>query len=126
MSAQNEMSEASTGRRPRWTEAEGRKVVTEWKESGKPLARYAREQQVPHWRLRWWAQRLGEVQGRKTPQTEGQSVDTIELIPAVVRPATVMASSSAMLVRLPEGIAVEMRSVEDVARLVTALRRVDV
>jgi len=101
--------------------------VTAWKESGKPLTRYAREHEVPHWRLRWWAQRLGELQGGKktAPKTQRPDVDAIELIPAVVRPAAATGSSSAVLVRLPEGIAVEMGSVEDVARLVTALRRVD-
>ena len=109
----------------RWTEAEGRKAVTAWKENGQPLARFAREHEVAPWRLRWWAQRLGELQGRptRTSQAKHRSTESIDLIPAVVRPLGLLDAAPTVLVRLQDGIVVEMRSVEDVARLVAALRK---
>lgn len=123
--------------KPRWSESDARLVVEAWRESGKPIETFAREHDVPAWRLRWWAPRL-EAGGATTSVRSAsarpkkrvkvkRSEAEQRLLPVVVSDGRGRAGA-ALVVRLPDGIEVELRDVaelqpEEVGRLVAALRR---
>jgi hypothetical protein len=51
----------SLSRKKRWTEADGRQVIEAWRASGLSIPAFARECGLPHWRIRTWRKRLGDV-----------------------------------------------------------------
>lgn len=85
-----------------WTAAEARQQLTAWKGSGVPLETFARQRGLNGTRLRWWKSRLGDWSGDTSPACAPA------FIPAVVRDAAEAASSSAVTVRLPGGVVVEV------------------
>jgi hypothetical protein len=106
----------------RWTEADAREVVRAWKSSGLSPERFAREHGVSAWRVRWWAPK---VKGEDTPAREPDTSDngSMTFVPAIATASI----GAAIVVRLPDGIEVELRDVaqvepEEVGRLVAALR----
>jgi hypothetical protein len=48
----------------RWTEAEARGVIAEWKQSGKSGRAFAEEQSIEVQRLYWWKKKLGSKLAR--------------------------------------------------------------
>jgi len=59
-----------------WTADEAREVLEAWRESGLPLATFARKRGLTAERLRWWRQRQGDW--------KGAGVATMSLVPAVI------------------------------------------
>ena len=49
----------SVGKEDRWTEAEARRRLEEWRASGQKLAEYARGSGESRDRLEWWKRKLG-------------------------------------------------------------------
>jgi hypothetical protein len=109
----------------RWSESDARVAIDAWRSSGQRLQTFARERGIGAWKLRWWAQKLGAAKG--SPAKKRRSPDEIRFVPALVTSAS-MGEAVAVVVRLPDGIEVELRdaraSAEEVGRLVAVLRRV--
>ena len=102
----------------RWTTAEAQGVLEQWKRSGLPLARFAKQQGYVPERLRWWKLKL-----------ERGSATLLRFVP-VELPASASAAVSARTtspieILVPGGVRLlvpEAVEVGAVARLVAALR----
>ncbi len=94
-------------RAKRWTEAEAREAVGEWRASGLSSAAFARKKGISAMRLPYWCQRLGA--------TSGGDVSFV---------AVPLTSMHAVEVE-HEGVTVRLRElgVEELARLVVAIAR---
>lgn len=112
----------------RWTEREARVALRAWRRSGSSLQAFAREHGISAQRLRWWSQRSRVATTRsKTESNEGVSHESAEFVRAVVV-GHAMQVDVPVVVRLPDGIEIELRDAErasavEVARLVAELRR---
>jgi transposase-like protein len=95
-----------------WKPEDARRVLEEWKQSGGPLSEFARRYGIDPARLYWWRKRLAN---------ESPSVTALALVPATITSA----ASSAITVRLPNEIAIELTSAtpQEVAALVAELTR---
>jgi len=98
----------------RWTREEAEAVLAAWRESGLSMSAYARKQGVKVQRLSWWRRRLDDG---------GQVGEGVRFIPAVVQ-----GRAPAVIVHLPDGIAIETTDVALlpatwVAEVVGALER---
>ena len=108
----------------RWDEGDGRFVVDAWCESGLPMETFAAEHGFGVWRLRQWVSRIEVGVAPEDSADEEQ-----RLVPAVVTVgAEAHASGPALIIRLPDGIEVELRDVarvepEEIGRLVAEVRR---
>lgn len=81
--------------RDAWTADGARRLFEEWRRAGGSLAEFARRHGIAPARLYWWRKRLAE---------EPPGLEALSLVPA-----TVMAAESASaIVRLPNGIAIEV------------------
>lgn len=104
-----------------WKPDEAKSALAALRESGLPLATFARQQGYSAQRLRWWKGRLGD-RGGSAEQTAG-------LVPAIVTGlATVAASEAVVTVRAPGEVVVEIADVVAVpaswvAELVKGLSR---
>jgi hypothetical protein len=76
-----------------WTENDAHAVFAEWRASGDSLPTFARRHGIGVQRLYWWKRRLA---------ASSTSGSTLSLIPA-----TVIGTSAAVTIRLPNGIAIE-------------------
>lgn len=81
-----------------WTEDDARVVLEEWRRSGTSIAVFARERGVSAPRLYWWRRRLSPDGARPSP---------VSLVPATIVSAV---TTAAVVIRLPNGIAVELAS----------------
>lgn len=114
----------------RWDEADGRLAVDAWRESGLSIEAFAREHGFGGWRLRWWASKVEKVSlAKPTSTTKSELADEQRLVPAVVRfDAHSQADGPAIILRLPDGMEVELRDVvrvepEEIGRLIAEVRR---
>jgi len=110
---------ARSQERRRWSPGEAQGVLEQWKRSGLPLARFARQQGYGVQRLQWWKGRLA-----KQPSAIARFVP-VELSPGPSVGATRAPWSGWIEIALPEGI--RMRVAQDadprsVAQMVAALR----
>jgi hypothetical protein len=113
----------------RWSEAEAREVVEAWRTSGQRVQTFAREQGLPVWRLRYWAPRVVTPAGsRKSSKAKATSKPRPELrfVPAVIT-GEGYGLGPAVVIRLPDGIAVEVHAAErtgaqEIGELVARLR----
>ena len=99
---------------PEWTEDDARSALEEWRRSGKSIAVFARDRGMSAPRLYWWRRRLSQALTKPSP---------ISLVPAAI----VSAGTAATVIRLPNGLAVEIASTDVspawVAALVAELTR---
>lgn len=110
----------------RWTEAEARAVVDAWRASGQRVQTFARERGVGAWRLRYWAPRLSAGTKSSTSKPASKSTAQLRLVPALITGAG-YDSRPAVVIRLPDGIAVELHhaeytGAEGIGELVALLR----
>ncbi len=88
-----------------WKPAQARRELKAWRESGLPLATFARQRGVGDQRLRWWRERLGgEPAAGRTPATP----EAIRLVPAIIKPALLRGAGAALTAELPGGIVLEI------------------
>ncbi len=106
----------------RWTPAEAQGVLSEWKRSGLPLARFARQRGYGPQRLQWWKGKLAVSAG--TERARMPRFVPVELsapMPAVASERTPrwieIALPEGVRLRVPEGV-----EAGSVGRLVAALR----
>jgi transposase-like protein len=83
----------------RWREPQARQALRCWRESGLSASAFARAHGVNSQRFLWWRKRL-----------ESQTAQTA-LAPLTFIPAEVTGSAAAAVVRLPDGVAVEVAHV---------------
>ena len=96
------------GRAKRWTEAEARQVLDEWRASGLSAAAFARQKGISAMRLPYWSQRLGSSAGGE------------------VSFVAVPMSGAASAVELEhQGVTIRFRTVgaDELARVVVAIAR---
>ncbi len=86
----------------RWTEADARRLLTEWATSGQPMAAYARAKGVSAQRLSWWRDRL---KGWSAAPASG--VTDLQLIPAEVMRAPAAGAVGKVTIQLASGVTVE-------------------
>lgn len=86
-----------SSRRTRWTEADARRVLAEWKSTGDTLEEFARSRDLVPQRLAWWRKRL-----RGRPPAEPTALTFV--------PATVIGSGAepAAVIRLSHGVVIEL------------------
>jgi hypothetical protein len=99
----------------RWREAEARRVLRWWGDSGLSASGFARAHGLNPQRLLWWQKRLKSSEARA-------------LAPLTFLPAVVTGAVTATVVRLPGGVVVELADVAAVptswiAALAAELRR---
>src|SRR5688572_7763923 len=97
------MGEGAKGRAKRWTEAEARQVLDEWRASGLRAAAFARQKGISAMRLPYWSQRLasstgGEVSFVAVPTSEAASAVELEHQGVTVRFRSVDADELARVV----------------------------
>ena len=110
----------------RWSEADAHAVVAAWRTSGQRVQAFAREHGVGAWRLRYWAPRLEAVAKPSRSPTDSRSLTQLRLVPAVIT-GTDSGRGPAVVIRLPDGIAVELHGgehtgAEGIGELVARLR----
>lgn len=110
----------------RWSEDEARSVVDAWRSSGQRVQTFAREHGLGPWRLRYWAPLLSAAPRPKMTQSSPPSSTQVKFVPAVLTGAAT-GERPTVVVRLPDGIAVELHDAEsarahDVGQLVACLR----
>jgi hypothetical protein len=111
----------------RWSEAEARSVVEAWRASGQRVQTFAREHGLGAWRLRYWAPRVeGTSRMKKAAATKSRSSTQVKFVPAVLT-GVAIGERAAVVIRLPDGIAVELHDAEraraeDVGQMVACLR----
>lgn len=95
-----------------WTEDDARLALDEWRRSGQTIAAFAREHHVSAPRLYWWRKRL----------PKDGAVPMMTLVPAKIVARSEM---TAVVIRLPSGIAIEMASASPraIAVVVSELER---
>ena len=105
MSEQSE--KAGSGRAKRWTEAEAREALCEFRESGLSATAFARKKGISPTRLPYWADRL-----------EGRSADAVDFV------AVPLPSHHGVEVE-HQGVTVRVGAlgVEELAQLVVAIAR---
>jgi hypothetical protein len=109
----------------RWSEDQARPIVEAWRESGKSIEAFARDAGVGAWRLRYWAPRLEMREVARTRATKKAKQEQ-RIVPAVVKIGEPM-RAPAIVVRLPDGVEVELHDVAqvdagEIAELVKRLR----
>ena len=95
----------------RWSEDEARSVVDAWRSSGQRVQTFAREQGVSAWRLRYWAPRFSPTSRTKKAPSSSRSATEVKFVPAVLT-GTAVGERAAVVIRLPDGIAVELHDAE--------------
>ena len=95
-----------------WTPDDARRLFDEWKRSGGPLAEFGRRHGIDPARLYWWRKRLAN---------ESPTVTALSLVPATITSSR----SSAVTIRLPNEIAIELTSAtpHEIVALVSELTR---
>ena len=106
---------SAASRRRHWTEADARRVLTEWERSGHSLEAFARSRGLVPQRLAWWRKRL-----RATRPEASTALTFVRA--TVIGAATVV---SAAVIRLPHGVVIEIDGVSPawVAALARELAR---
>jgi transposase-like protein len=101
--------------RPRWTEADARRVLDEWQRTGGTLEAFARSRGLVPQRVAWWRNRLRDQ----------RPVVPAEITFAPARVTGAEPADPAAVIRLPHGIAIEVNgaSVSWVAALARELAR---
>ena len=74
-------TKAGSRRGRRWSLAQGREALDGWRDSGLPMAAYARRSGIPVWRLIWWRKRLAQ------PATDHNSAARTQFLPVTIRQA---------------------------------------
>ncbi len=105
------------GRR-HWRAADGRRVLAALGRSGLSVSAFSRENGLGRTRVHWWKQREASSRPRKKEEAR------IRLVPVV--PIALSPPAPAVLIRLPNGIAIEVESTAAVgpewaSRLVSGL-----
>lgn len=103
MSARGTAAKKQARRWQQWSPEEAQGVLAEWRASGLPLGRFARQRGLGAERLRWWKKRLGEW-SEKAGGEERALVPMVlsEPIPAVA------ARTAPVVVRVTGGTVVEV------------------
>lgn len=110
---------ARSKERRRWSPGEAEGVLEQWKGSGLPLARFARQQGYGVQRLQWWKGKLA-----KQPSAMARFVP-VELSSSPSAAAIGAPASGWIEIALPEGIRLRVADSADprtVAQLVAALQ----
>jgi hypothetical protein len=106
----------------RWTPAEARGVLDEWKRSGLPLARFARQRGYGPQRLQWWKGQLElRCASARPPLARFVPVE----LAAPTAPRVAERAPSWIEIALPDGVRLRVPEAVDarsVGRLVAALR----
>ena len=89
---------SSEPRRTQWTEADARRVLSDWERSGQSLEAFARSRELVPQRLAWWRKRLRPVRA--------EASTALTFVPATV--TGVVAVEPAVTIRTREGIAIEV------------------
>lgn len=124
MNARGTGAKKQARRWQQWSPEEAQGVLAEWRASGMPLGRFARQRGLGAERLRWWKKRLGEWSEKAGGGEERALVPMVlsEPVPAVT------ASKASVVVRVPGGTVVEVAdpaavSAEWLVMLVSQLSR---
>jgi hypothetical protein len=96
-----------------WTEADARRVLDEWRQSGQSIAAFARERHMSAPRLYWWRKRL---------PTSLVGAPLVSLVPAKI---VARSEAVAIVIRMPSGVAIEVASASPrwIAAIITELER---
>ena len=86
---------SSDQRRNHWTEQEAREIIEDWQRSGDTLAGFARARGLVPEQIAWWRKRLGPSR-----PTTGPGLTLV--------PGTVVTVGPAVVLRLPNGTALEV------------------
>jgi hypothetical protein len=109
---------SSPSRRTQWTEADARRVLSDWQRSGHTLEAFARARGLVPQRLAWWNKRLR--------LSRSETSAGLTLVPAtVIDAAPVALAGPAAMLRLPHGIVLELEGASPtwIAALVRELAR---
>lgn len=90
-----------------WSLEEAQEVLAEWRASGQPLGRFARQRGYSAERLRWWKKRLGEWKGESAGAEQSALVPVVVSAPELTV-AVASAQAAAVVVRVPGGPVVEV------------------
>lgn len=108
MSTRNTTEQRKQPRRWRqWSPEEAQEVLAEWRASGLPLGRFARQRGQSAERLRWWKKRLGDWNGETAGAEKPALVPVVVSAPAAAVAVTA-AKTAAVVVRVPGGTVVEV------------------
>lgn len=104
MSTQGTAAKRQARRWQQWSPEEAQEVLKEWRASGLPLGRFARQRGLGAERLRWWKKRLGDWSEKRGGTQKGA------LVPVVLteQVAAVEVGRVPVVVRVPGGIVVEV------------------
>lgn len=105
----------------RWTPAEARGVLEEWKRSGLPLTRFAKQRGYGPQRLQWWK---GKLEARSASSVGLPRFVPVEL-PAMSLDAGSTRTGSGIEIALPGGVRLRASEGVDarwIGRLVVSLR----
>lgn len=107
----------------RWSETDARALVDAWLESGRTIEAFARDAGIGAWKLRYWSSKLSTEKLSRSRRRD----DEQRLVPAVLTVGGKQGGPM-VVVRLPDGIEVELHDVaqvevEEIGRLVASLRR---
>lgn len=91
----------------RWTEEQGREVVSAWRRSGRSMSAFCEQLGINVQRLSYWRERIGEV----ASGAAGTSIEKPRLVPGVV---VGYDSCAGVVVQLPRGVFVEARSTQHI------------
>jgi len=83
----------------RWGEKEGRVVIDAWRVSGLTLAEFARQHGLHEVRVQRWRKRVERSEAKRA---------SAGLVPAVVRMPGLVSGAAPVVLRLPDGVAVEL------------------
>lgn len=97
-----------------WSPEEAQEVLAEWRASGLPLGRFARQRGQSAERLRWWKKRLGEWNGETAGAQKAALVPVVVSAPAPAMAVAATKTAAAVVVRVPGGTVVEVAEPEAV------------
>jgi hypothetical protein len=90
----------SPASRHQWTEADARHVLADWQRSGLTLEAFARSRGLVPQRLAWWRKRLRA--------TRPDAITSMTFVPAEVIGTAGAADGPAAVIRLRDGIVIEL------------------
>jgi hypothetical protein len=102
MSTRGRTAKRQARRWRQWSPEEAQGVLAEWRASGLPLGRFARQRGVGAERLRWWKKRLGDWS-----EAGGEVPALVPMVLSEPVPA-VAAGKAPVVVRVPGGMVVEV------------------
>jgi hypothetical protein len=127
MSTKGTAAKRQASRWRQWRPEEAQGVLAQWRASGLPLGRFARQQGLGAERLRWWRKRLGDWSEKE----EGERQALVPVVLSEPVPVVAEGRTPVVVVRMPGGMVVEVAepsavSAEWVAGVVSQLSRAPV